>query len=415
VVSEEAGDSPDEITFQEAKPSLFGDPPSVSGTIRSESVISQADEDSSRKQLPVNSELEAVSELLEGIQAPLEGEHTTTLDRTSEETKEEVTDEPGKPQSDGKGRKSNKGRSTDSRATARTAETMETATEKDKSVDEAEADVERTGEEVSMTEYEEQSVTETEERIAETFGLVTSPLTRRTLSEESDDFLGEILAFAESQNKLDFTFDGFGDGEAGEDGLFEEEILEVEVFEEVEEEIVDEEEIIVDDDGDELMGRLSSVDDYAYAAGSRTRESRSLQSIPEVVEFGYQDDGEVLSKRTKSADDDDIPFDEACKDLQEEKAKQREKVKQELLEEIPELLSVYDVSSDTDIDGLMKIVTSYKERLETLMDERKELETIDSASFDDDATSAEKPDAVERTRKMLEALKVASIARRKVR
>ena len=272
-----------------------------------------------------------------------------------------------------------------------------------------------------MSEYEEESVTETEVAEEVDTAIEVKPKKRAA----SDDFLGEIVAFAESQNALEFSWVPVEHIEIAvdESEQTEEEILE---------HIVEDENVVAeakpadfDDDydtGDELMGRYGSADEYLFSE-ARTRESHSLVSIPEIVEFGRQDDGvhsAVLSRndgitgtlRPAKYDDDELPFDESRQDnVQEQVAKDK-------MEGFPEIKSVYDCEYG-DIDGLFEVVTTYKERLQILAEERKELLIRDNAeakaaSADrENAPGAKKPDAVERTKKLLEKLKVATLSRKK--
>jgi len=345
-----------------------------------------------------------------------------------------------------------KSRSNDSRSTALTAESPETATaagtERDRSVarlSNAEAKLELIVEpaqgiveEESLSDNVGGSVIEIETDITLEDNIknddepancivdldnVTEKLHRsRSVKGEPGDFFEEIVAFAESQNALEFSWVAEGDAEV----VTEENSEEFEEpFSEAKAASADESD---DESGDELMGRYNAADEY-LGPHSKSRsprsESRSLIGIPEVVEFDRDydvqsvacthDDGMAheMCKSTKKKNDSDVelPFDEACQD------KTTKKTKTEVLEALPEIKRVYDID-EGDIDSLIQIVVSYKERLQLLLAEREELLKKDIADYQ--AASFDKAsgldinnlDAIDRTRKLLEELKVATLSRK---
>jgi hypothetical protein len=241
----------------------------------------------------------------------------------------------------------------------------------------------------SVTEYEEESVTLSEDDVgaaplAEAVRMdqtesssedVIELVQGDSQNDDDGDFFISCVAYASSRNILDFDL---ADSEDGDGDIEEETIIE------------DEDEVLGSGPGNQLADSEEKRHFPIIGDGKRPRE----HSAPLNVE------------------DEEIPFDEA-RDMMA-KTRISRSVSEVSYTGSSTLKSIYDVNSG-DVAGLSELVTSYKERLQVLIQENEELLSKDGfETKDDSAREKPKPEsAVQKTRRLLEKLKLAAHSSRK--
>ncbi|CAB9504341.1 expressed unknown protein [Seminavis robusta] len=259
-------------------------------------------------------------------------------------------------------KKGDKWRSSDSKSTAITTESLETINEKGKSIirgtivvqnsqsDGGEAKMELVSEtqfmpigEASMSEMDGETAALTEDPRTVVTDDVRTAKSAEDGQPTEEDFLAELFAFAESNNALAFDFGAeivpVGSAVGGSSGgKSSAHISEKDPTDPrsattsgdgpVESYPGDEPVGTADEDdgpveayaGDELMGIFNANDEYDK--DTKTSESRSHKSVPNVVEFkngiAYtvsQDDDGTTIKTFLTLDEHEIPFDEAGEDV----------------------------------------------------------------------------------------------------